>query len=264
MLLYQDNIINKILSLNIDSFPRTLLIEGKSGSGKHLLVDIISEHLNLTKVDLTDNLNFDTIFDIALKVEPLIYFIDLNKTTEKQQNVILKFLEEPLKNSFIVCIIDDKNSLLPTVQNRCQIWTMQEYTKENLIDFAKRNGVTNYDEFIDLVNTPGDILKFTTTNIDSYITLAKTIFQKINRATPGNTLTISNKICFKDENDNIKIDIFGKILLRVAKENMINNEPKAFIAYKLTRELNNKLKLRNLDKKYAFENFLMNLRNALR
>ena len=120
----QEKLLKKIQSISLDNFPRTLMLEGPKGSGKHIIADIIRQKLNLPLYNITKNISLDTITEICLKVEPSIYLIEGNILTEKTENVILKFLEEPLKNSFIILLVDDKASLLETVINRCQVWKM--------------------------------------------------------------------------------------------------------------------------------------------
>jgi predicted AAA+ superfamily ATPase len=74
----QVNLINKLKSYTIDSFPQTLLLTGEKGSGKHSLVrEVISPHLKLDIIDITDNISFDYILEIQLRVIPSIYLIDV-------------------------------------------------------------------------------------------------------------------------------------------------------------------------------------------
>ena len=66
----------------------------------------------------------------SIKV-PKIYIIDSSTISIKEQNIILKFVEEPLKNSYIIILKNSK--LLPTILNRCQKWKFEAYSKEELL-----------------------------------------------------------------------------------------------------------------------------------
>ena len=122
--------ISKLLEkLTIDTFPRTLMLLGEKGCGKHTLLKIISDKFNLKVNDITGTISLDTIQQIQLTVEPAIYVIDCNTIKVRDENIILKFLEEPLKNSFIILLCEYKEGLLPTILNRCQIWQFESYSE---------------------------------------------------------------------------------------------------------------------------------------
>ena len=99
MIIGQEKICNLIDNLSLDSFPRSLMLVGARGGGKHLICDYISNKFRLTSIDLTDSLELETIEEIYNRVEPYLYIIRINEITVKEENVILKFLEEPLKTS---------------------------------------------------------------------------------------------------------------------------------------------------------------------
>ena len=50
----QEKICNRIDSLTIDTFPRTLLLLGEYGSGKHTIVKYISNKFNLNIEDICE------------------------------------------------------------------------------------------------------------------------------------------------------------------------------------------------------------------
>ena len=102
MILGQEKICNQIDKLTLDSFPRSLMLVGPKGAGKHLIVDYVSKKFNLQVIDITTTLDQESIEDLYNRVEPYLYIIRANELTVKEENTILKFLEEPLKNSYIV------------------------------------------------------------------------------------------------------------------------------------------------------------------
>ena len=100
----QEKICNRIDSLTLDQFPRSLMLVGAKGSGKHLLVDYISHKFNLTTIDITTTLDQESIEELYNRAEPYLYIIRTNQISVKEENAILKFLEEPLKNSYIILL----------------------------------------------------------------------------------------------------------------------------------------------------------------
>ena len=108
MIIGQKKLITKLDSFNLDTFPHSTLFIGEKGSGKHTIINYISENIiNLPIVDISETISYDYIDLIYRNPNPFIYLVDINKMTEKEQNILLKFVEEPLKNAYIMllCIV---------------------------------------------------------------------------------------------------------------------------------------------------------------
>ena len=196
----QEKLISNINSLTLDTFPHTLLLVGERGSGKHLIVDYIGNHFGFEVIDVTDDISLELIDTITLRIEPKIYLIDGTLLTEKKENVLLKFLEEPVKNSFIIILCEAPQQLLPTIINRCRRWDLAKYSKLDLSQFLDDpNDVKSAILLDDVANTPGQIIEFQKQDLTNIIGLCNTIIDKIAGANCQNTLTITNKIAFNHE-----------------------------------------------------------------
>ena len=133
----QDKLLNYIDSKRRDTFPRSLILLGESGCGKSTVINYISDKLNLPLIDITDNINIDFITSLYEKPEPYIYTIKASNITIKEQNALLKFIEEPLKNSYVIIEVENLNQILATVYNRCQVLKFVPYSKKILQNLAK-------------------------------------------------------------------------------------------------------------------------------
>lgn len=245
-----------------DSFPRSLILLGEKGCGKHLTLNMIKDKLNLTMLDITDNLNFDYIMTLYEKPEPYLYIIDGTKLTIKQQNIILKFIEEPLKNAFIVILAETSNQLLNTVYNRCQVLSFVPYTKSVLGQF------TDNQLILDIARTPGQINDLLNSDIEGMIDLSKKIINKIGVANVANTLTISDKLAYKDEKGKFEVNTFSRVLVHTINEcirnDTMNTNPKLFDLYRLVEDWNIKRKAPTINQKYLFEVYLLRMSNLMR
>lgn len=261
MILGQEKICNRIASLTLDSFPRSLMLVGPSGSGKHMICDEVSRKFNLVQRDITDQLTFEEIEELYNRVEPYLYIIRVNEISVKEENTILKFLEEPLKNSFIILVAETDNGILQTILNRCQIWYLQPYKKELLKTFLENND----ERILMIADTPGQIKEFSLVNLEDVITLADKIITKISIASVSNTLTLVSKIGFKDDKDKINIRLFSKVLMnRFLEFSKNTNDNRFVVGYQLTNELNKNLNIKNLDQKLLFEKYLIELRSYMK
>ena len=72
----QDRILDYINSKSIDTLPKTILLEGKSGSGRHTIAKYIADKFNLIINDISECITLDTINEAYLKIEPYLYIID--------------------------------------------------------------------------------------------------------------------------------------------------------------------------------------------
>lgn len=260
MIIGQEKICLRIDSLTLDSFPRSLMLVGARGGGKHLIVDYIARKFNLQTIDITTTLDQESIEELYNRVEPYLYIINANELSVKEENTILKFIEEPLKNSYIVLLAETDIGLLQTILNRCQIWYLQNYTKEFLKTF-----VTTNDYVLNIATTPGQVKELCNTSFDSMLELANKIIDKIHVASVANTLTLSNKINFKDDSSKFDVKLFTDILLnRLVEYSKNSTDSKYSSAYYLTSELKKKLHVKSLDYKALFEGYLINLRSIMR
>lgn len=261
MFVGQSKIINYISSKNRDTFPRSLILVGESGCGKHTVLDMISTNLRLQVVDITKDLTFDYIMELQQKPEPYIYVIDANGLTIKSQNAMLKFVEEPLKNSFIIILVESTNQLLPTIYNRCQVMTFVPYSRDELSNFTQDDLVLN------IAKTPGQVMSLCgESNLSGMIELANKMVTKIGSANLPNVLTISDRIAFKNEKDKFDINLFANVLQYVVKDYIIRNndvDKKYYDYYELVREWNIKRKSNSVQQRFLFENYLLKFKSCI-
>lgn len=259
-LIGQDKIINFIKSNNISTIPRTIMLEGGYGSGKHSICKILADTYSLDIEDISDNLTFEKIEQIILTVAPKIYLIDSSSITVKNENAILKFLEEPLKNAIIVILCENKYSLLETIRNRCYILSLEKYSDDILVQFIPTTA--DKELYLKICDTPGEILTLQENSLKDMLNLCEKIFTSINRATYANTLSLSDKMAFKNEKDKFNFNLFFKLLTLLSYDRVIQNTPNCIFEYNLTNDYLNKLSIKNIDKKMLFENYLLKLKQS--
>lgn len=256
----QEKICNLIEKSTLDTFPRSLILVGPSGSGKHLLCNEIARKFQLHIFDITEMLNIEIIDEIYSKVEPYIYVIRLNEISVKEENTILKFLEEPLKNSYIILLAEYTNGVLPTILNRCQVWHLQNYSKNYLSTFTNGN-----DLLLDIVETPGQAIALANESFTEMLDLADKMICKIASASIPNTLSISDKFAWTNEKNKFNYDLFLKVLLfRLVSYCKGNTDPRLLEYYYLTTKLVKNSQIKNIDKKYLLEKYLLEARSIMK
>ena len=208
------NILNEINSLS--SLPNSFCLVGSEGSGKHVLSKYINnKFFNVDYLDITDTLNEETIDSIYRYPQKRLYIIDINEIAGKDQNKLLKFLEEPFANIYICLLANNELSLLSTIRNRVSIFKLDYYTFDELATIAKNNEIDIDDSYYGkCIFTPGDVLKIKTNNIDlkAIDELTDKIVNKLSIASFPNTLSIIDKLNFKDDYDKLDVDFVLSML----------------------------------------------------
>ena len=240
----QKKLKNKIDTFTINNFPHSVLLLGEYGSEKEEICEYISEKFNFPKYDITELISDEYIDEIYSMPAWELYVIDGTKITEKEQNILLKVYEEPNPYMYLILTCESKYNILETIQTRSYELTMDLYTRDELFPLC-----TNDAELeLSLANTPGTIDELNQVDLVSLKKLCSTILSKLNIAAYQNTLTISDKINFRDEYDKYPMWAFTRMLSLVMLEN------KSSLYWYLLDFMKKNEPL--LDKKRFFENLL--------
>lgn len=260
----QKKLLEKLNTYNIDNFPRSVMLLGEAGCGKHELLNYIQNNiLKISMLDITENISADYIDKIMLNPNPRIYVIDLSKITEKDENVLLKFIEEPLKTSFIILLAESRNGILNTILNRCILFEFEQYSRDELRSFIKDKDTEEL--VLNIVRTPGKIKSLDVNILSKIYDTCVSIATRLTSASYANTLTIVNKINYKDESDKYDINIFFDTLVYVLFKTYLNNSDiRVYNMYIYTIEQRKKLIDKRLNKELFMTNFISNLWKVVR
>ena len=218
----QQNLVAKLKSYSIANLPHSMLFVGEKGCGKHTLVKELEKYYKLSAIDISDSLELETIQEISAGSNSHFYVIDMNKTNEKQQNVILKFLEEPTSNTYIILLTTSKSILLDTIINRCLTFEFEPYSQNELMQFL------SFEEGIEILveycHTPGQVLSMSVEKIKTLLELCNNIINNIGKARFPNIFKISSKV-IQEEYD---IDIFYNVLLERLEQSFLETQDNVY------------------------------------
>ena len=256
----QEKLIEKLNSYTLQTLPRTVLLIGDTGSGRHTIINQLAINLNADVVELSEDVTSEDIIFYRQCPITTFYIIDLNKFNEKQQNQFLKFIEEPSASSYIFLIAKSEIGILSTILNRCIKFYLEQYSEEQLRQIA------NYDNSLvyRVCKTPGQLKNISEQSILYTYNLCYTMISKFSKANISNAISIETKINYKEEYSKIDFDIFFKMLKYVAfKEYILNNSIESFKIYKFTVEYTKNLLNTSLAKENFMINYLISLRDEL-
>ena len=205
----QEHFIEKLNKYDLSTFPHSVLLLGDKGSGHIDICNYLGERFGIMVYDISEMISTDFIDQVYLNTDPNIYIIDINKITEKEQNILLKLLEEPNQLTYLILYGESTYNLLETVINRSYVLQMDKFTREQLEPLVTNE--EDKDLILKLCSTPGQIEIANHTNMKALVKLCSTMMTSMSKANLANALTITNKINFKDEYNKFDLDMFIKV-----------------------------------------------------
>lgn len=258
---------------SFSNIPFATLIIGPHGSGKKTLVDTIVENINI------DVFNVDTTFTDGTKIalytcpNDMLVVFDLTKsmsvtTAINLQNSALKFIEELPHNIKAIILADSVERTLPTIINRCYVYHMDNYTQEELLEIARKNNksLEGYtDAELRYLRWPLNIKNAPEISVLKEMeNLVDTIFTSIGKANISNTLSISKKINFNGEIGLYDLDLFLNIFdVKLAEKVLHENDKKYIETFTLFNFMVYNIYGYNYNKRYIFEEFLLDIKQIL-
>lgn len=176
-------------TINLENLPHGIIINGPKGIGKEIFAKELASELLLNKntllqdCDLLDANNHPDYF-ILQKDKILLHHITFRKTkwdeekgqrnindflgitpsiainkvalilnaqtmNNECQNALLKNLEEPAPNTYIIMVTDRSNVLLETIYSRCQIFNIPNLSSKEMNTWLSKRGISeiNFNDF---------------------------------------------------------------------------------------------------------------------
>lgn len=253
----QESLLNKLKSYPIFEFPHSILLVGEEGCGKHTIAEEISKYFDFEFLDITNSINLDTIVEINQRLVSTMYLINVNKLTDREQNIILKFLEEPSRYAYIVLISEGTFNLLETIVNRCILFEFEPYTKDQLAHFYDGDDL---DKVLKICSTPGQVKNININNLSSLLEFCHNFKQTLKSTSYFKTQMLSNMINYGEEYDKYDLKVFIRALLDALYESYINdNDYDCYKMYQLIDIELRKLRDARLNKKHFFLSLITKL-----
>ena len=205
----QRELIKKIDTYTLKTLPHSILLIGDRGSEQEGVCKYISNKFDLSLFDISELITEDYLNTIYETPNLGLYVIDSSKITEKEQNTLLKFYEEPNPYMYIIVECESKNQVLETIQTRSYDLVMDFYTRDQLEPLCREE---IKDLELEIGNTPGMIEELNFVDVKSLNKLCENVVDKMNIASYQNTLTIAGKLNYSDEYDKFPVWAFIRML----------------------------------------------------
>lgn len=213
----QKRLLNIVNGLELP--PKSSLLIGDIGCGKHTLISYIANKFNMTTEDISDNINLEKLNEISVNSSPTIYIVDINNLTIKEQNMLLKTVEEPSSSVHIALMADVESVVIDTLRNRCLLFKFDNYSKDELLEYVNTHQISFNEKTkniaMEMCDTIGQLTTINADTLEATNSLCNVIVSKLSCTSYANTLSIDLKLNYKDNYDKIDVTIFVKTLLKI-------------------------------------------------
>lgn len=249
----QSKLVQELSRYTVQNAPKTMLFIGPYGCGKTTIASKFAEQIGVDFVNVPADASAEQLLEYYRHPLPRLYFIKLVGVSEKQQNKLLKFIEEPSSNMFVVLAAESTVGVLPTILNRCVKHKFESYTSDQLMEFSWMVG--DMDPLaMAICQTPGQLLDLDKDKLGPTAELCVTILEKAKLASYANMMKVASKINCKSDFDKLDFEMFFRLLetMSFSKYKETNDE----FSFKLYMYLIG-MQSKRLNKSIAKESYLL-------
>lgn len=248
-----------------NKFPRFILLVGGRGWGKDTLCKEISKMLK-TDLVLFGNKVDDLRECIQLAYEqksPILYTISGGDTMSiAAKNSILKLIEEPPNNAYIIMQIENEQSTLPTILSRAYLCKMDNYTMQELKDYIskKDTSFTNeeIDKIVQICDSPGSINILLLPENKEIMETASKVAYNIDKITLSNLLKVSKKIKTTESTEGMDLGLFLNCLQYYVFSLFIETKDERYYSfYAEIIKAKGSIRSNSINKLYVLDNLLI-------
>jgi replication-associated recombination protein RarA len=265
----QQKLKNTLLKLN--TLPQFMIVSGPSGAGKSLFIsELCLQRFNKEPIEISSIDDVRSICEAAVNIqEPTAYVLStFDNVNFRTKEAILKLCEETPKHVYIFIETKSLSSIKQTLLSRAFLFSLEPYSLEELKRYCltlENATETEISSLITVFNTPGNILRAKTCNIQQFITFCDKVVSFVCKATLSNTLKISNSLKLKADNDGYDLDLFFECVSKralLAKDNL--GIDSVYNIVKACSSASQQLyQIPTINKQMLFDSWLLNVRGVL-
>ena len=253
-----------------NAFPRFSILVGPKGCGKKTACKWLVDALKHDSYTLPD-IKIDTIrqmMDVSYKaIKPIVYLIqDADGMSTAAKNSLLKVTEEPPNNAYFIMTLEDENNTLDTIKSRANVFHLNNYTKDEIIEYARRESKLTSEEIaiIDEVCTvPGDVDMLCAYKPVDFYKYVEQVVKNIAEVEGANAFKISDKLAIKNDDANgYDIKLFLRAFMSKCVMHMGEDPFKYVSGVSITNKYINQLGIKGVSKQMLIDAWILEIRKA--
>lgn len=259
-LIGQDKLYNQLLSATQQGFPKSSILIGPNGCGKHTLASWLAIELQSDLVFFDLKADLESINDLDYSTKPTLLVLDLTEVVEKQQNQFLKLVEEPPKNTRVLILTVSEANVLPTLLNRCVKFYFAEYASETLMKLYPN---IHDPEIFYICRTPGQLLDIEPGQIKKLHEDCLNFISFLHTKTFAEAISLSTAVNYKEDYNKYDFEFFLKGLETAVFKSLQQSSGDVFKKRFAQFNTIKKLQISALRKGLNREAFIINLLSEL-
>lgn len=244
--------------------PKFILLHGARGWGKKQLTIEIAKLMDIDLVTFENKVD-DLRECIKLAYEqtsPILYVLTGADTMSvAAKNSVLKLIEEPPANAFIIMLVENEETILPTIKSRAYSLRMDSYSDHEIRAYinTKDNAFTEQEleKIITICNCPGDVNLLMRSENAELLELVDKVIQNINKVTLSNLLKLSKKFKLNETSEGMDLNLFLNCTQYYLFTNYVKSrDSRYYKAYVEIIEARKVLRAATTNKLYTLDNLL--------
>lgn len=288
----QKQVLKQIDNLIEKGFPRFVVITGQRGQGKTELANYIFHKLDeYYSTPEPDNRGGIYMLEIGIKIdeiremiemaykqtEPIIYLIqNADKMSINAQNSLLKLVEEPPQQAFIIMELQQIENTLETIKSRCQEIKIEQYNEKDIQEMINKiNPVLDATErrmISKVAQNYYQIEMLVRYGIRPFYDYVDKVYNNIYKVQSANSFKIAEKLDLKDTGEGYDLEMFwnmyiyrciGELFGLMASPANENDWAEADIVGKcinITEKYKQKLNINGINKSMLFDQWILDIR----
>lgn len=256
----QEKIVNEINNLTLDTFTTPIIFIAPRGCGKKTITKCLANKLSLDIIYINSDIDDDLLIEYRQKPIKTLYYIDLADFNIKQQNKLLKFIEEPSKNCYIVIGNTSEATTLETILNRCVKYNFISYSVEELMRITN----TKSELVCKIIQSPGQILNTSESQLNELIKFCTFFKDNFMSASSTKLLSCVSKFNYNDNYNKFDFYNFFTVLNYITLEDYINNTNiNSYKLYTFTQNKIKELQSNSISKENFMINYLLSIKEVI-
>ena len=263
--------------IRLDKLPQFIILFGKKGSGKKCLTKYIYECMTYFNTSCylytLPDVKIDTIRETisvanSVNQKMLVLIHDADNMSLQAKNALLKLVEEPRNNIYIVMTLQDVNNTLDTLKSRARMFSMLNYKVGELMQYIDFKDLKVDSSILNIAETPGEINDLLEMNVEDLLEFVNLVADSIAECEPANAFKSGGRINLSNEDtivpDKYDLYYFWKTFISVCYSRLHNTGDSRY--YRAVDETSRYLRLlrrSGVNKKQLYDLWVFDIRECL-
>ena len=254
--------------MSSNNFPHFSILCGPKGSGKKTLCMELQSMSAFAGIDVFYELpdvkvdTLRTMIEDAYTTKDSMFIIipDADTMSVNAKNSILKVVEEPPKNVYIIMLLQDLSNTLETIKSRARTFYMDKYELHELKSYSESLGSSS-DIPTAVCENPYEIKTLIDYDVEQFYDYVQLVVDNIAEVEPANAFKSSCKLALKTD-EGYDLNLFFKTFIYICYLRMEDEFKKYGDAIAITSKYLQKLKKVGVSKTQMYDMWVLEIRGA--